>query len=38
MAQSKAIDIIGADNTTDVAIIPANSQIVDVILSSNNCS
>ena len=33
MAQSKVIDIIGADNTTDVAIIPANSQIVDVILN-----
>jgi hypothetical protein len=32
MAQSAAIDIIGADATTRVAVIPAGSQIVDVIL------
>lgn len=32
MAQSSEIDIIGADATTRVAVIPANSQIVDVIL------
>ena len=33
MAQSAVIDIIGATNTTAVGIIPANSQIVDVILN-----
>jgi len=33
MAQSAMIDIIGADNTTTVAQIPANSQIIDVILN-----
>ena len=33
MAQSAVIDIIGATNTTEVARIPANSQIVDVILN-----
>jgi hypothetical protein len=32
MAQSGEIDIIGADATTRVGVIPANSQIVDVIL------
>jgi hypothetical protein len=32
MAQSSAIDIIGADAVTTVAVIPANSQIVDIIL------
>lgn len=32
MAQSSDIDIIGADATTRVAVIPANSQIVDIIL------
>jgi len=32
MAQSKAIDIIGADATTTVGVIPAGSQIIDVIL------
>ena len=32
MAQSKVIDIIGADAADQVcAIVPANSQIVDVI-------
>ena len=33
MAQSAVIDIIGATNTTTVGVIPANSQIVDVILN-----
>jgi len=33
MAQSAVIDIIGATATTTVGIIPANSQIVDVILN-----
>ena len=33
MAQSAVIDIIGATNTTTVGTIPANSQIVDVILN-----
>ena len=33
MAQSAVIDIIGATNTANVGIIPANSQIVDVILN-----
>lgn len=32
MAQSSAIDIIGADAVTTVGVIPANSQIVDIIL------
>jgi hypothetical protein len=38
MAQSAIIDIIGADNTTDVAIVPANSQIIDVILNVTTVS
>ena len=33
MAQSAVIDIIGATATSEVGIIPANSQIVDVILN-----
>ena len=33
MAQSAVIDIIGATNTANVGVIPANSQIVDVILN-----
>ena len=33
MAQSAVIDIIGATATTTVGILPANSQIVDVILN-----
>jgi hypothetical protein len=33
MAQSAVIDIIGATVTSEVGIIPANSQIVDVILN-----
>ena len=33
MAQSAVIDIIGATATTAVAVIPANSQIVDCILN-----
>ena len=33
MAQSAVIDIIGATNTSTIGIIPANSQIVDVILN-----
>lgn len=33
MAQSAVIDIIGASTTTVAATIPANSQIVDVILN-----
>ena len=33
MAQSAVIDIIGATVTTTVGIIPANSQIVDVLLN-----
>ena len=31
MAQSAVIDIIGATATTTIGIVPANSQIVDVI-------
>jgi len=38
MAQSASIDIIGADATTRVAVIPANSQIVDVILDVTTVS
>lgn len=38
MSQSAAIDIIGADATTTVAVIPANSQIVDVILDVTTAS
>ena len=38
MAQSAVIDIIGATNTTAVGIIPANSQIVDVILNVTTVS
>lgn len=33
MAQSAVIDIIGASANTTVAVIPANSQIVDCILN-----
>jgi hypothetical protein len=33
MAQSAVIDIIGATATTAVAVIPANSQVVDCILN-----
>jgi hypothetical protein len=33
MAQSAVIDIIGASANTAVAVIPANSQIVDCILN-----
>jgi hypothetical protein len=33
MAQSAVIDIIGATATTPVAVIPANSQVVDCILN-----
>ena len=38
MAHSAIIDIIGATNTTAVGIIPANSQIVDVILNVTTVS
>ena len=39
MAQSKVIDIIGADAADQVcAIVPANSQIVDVILNVTTVS
>ena len=38
MSQSAVIDIIGASNTTAVGIIPANSQIVDVILNVTTVS
>ena len=38
MAQSAVIDIIGATVTTAVGIIPANSQIVDVILNVTTVS
>ena len=33
MAQSAVIDIIGATATSTIGIIPANSQIVDVLLN-----
>jgi hypothetical protein len=33
MAQSAVIDVIGATATTPVAVIPANSQVVDCILN-----
>jgi len=33
MAQSAVIDIIGASANTTVATVPANSQVVDVILN-----
>jgi hypothetical protein len=33
MAQSAIIDIIGASANTAVAVVPANSQIIDVILN-----
>ena len=38
MAQSAVIDIIGGTATTAVGIIPANSQIVDVILNVTTVS
>ena len=38
MAQSAVIDNIGATVTTTVGIIPANSQIVDVILNVTTVS
>jgi len=38
MAQSAVIDIIGASAVTTVATIPANSQIVDVILNVTTVS
>ena len=38
MAQSAVIDIIGATATTNVGIIPANSQIVDVVLNVTTVS
>ncbi len=38
MSQSAVIDIIGATATTNVGIIPANSQIVDVILNVTTVS
>ena len=38
MAQSAVIDIIGVTATTAVGIIPANSQIVDVILNVTTVS
>jgi len=38
MAQSGVIDIIGASANTTVATIPANSQIVDVILNVTTVS
>ena len=38
MAQSAVIDIIGATNTTTIGIVPANSQIVDVILNVTTVS
>jgi hypothetical protein len=38
MAQSAVIDIIGASADTTVATIPANSQIVDVILNVTTVS
>ena len=38
MAQSAVIDIIGATNTSTIGIIPANSQIVDVILNVTTVS
>jgi len=38
MAQSAVIDIIGASAVTTVATVPANSQIVDVILNVTTVS
>ena len=38
MAQSAVSDIIGATNTSTIGIIPANSQIVDVILNVTTVS
>jgi stage V sporulation protein SpoVS len=38
MAQSAVIDIIGATNTSTIGIIPANSQIVDVVLNVTTVS
>ena len=38
MAQSAVIDIIGASTTTVAATVPANSQIVDVILNVTQVS
>ena len=38
MSQSAVIDIIGATATTTVGIIPANSQIVDVVLNVTTVS
>ena len=38
MAQSAVIDISGASTTTNVAVVPANSQIIDVILNVTTAS
>ncbi len=38
MAQSAVIDIIGATNSATVATVPANSQIIDVILNVSTVS
>ena len=38
MAQSAVIDITGATATTAVAVIPANSQIIDCILNVTTAS
>jgi hypothetical protein len=38
MAQSAVIDISGATATTSVAIVPANSQIIDCILNVTTAS
>ena len=38
MAQSAVIDIIGATATSTIGIIPANSQIVDVVLNLTTVS
>jgi hypothetical protein len=38
MAQSAVIDITGATATTPVAVVPANSQIIDCILNVTTAS
>lgn len=38
MAQSAVIDISGASTTTNVAVVPANSQIIDCILNVTTAS
>jgi hypothetical protein len=37
MAQSAVLDIAGATTTTTIGYVPANSQVISVVLSVTNC-